>query len=620
MKLADILARATAAALSLSLATAQTIGQINGNRFISPYRNQNVYNVTGLVTATGPNGLWIRSTTPDSDTRTSESIYVFGKISSTSNLTVAAGDVIVVDGLVSEYRSNPAYLYLTEISRPTNVKVISRGNPVGAVVLGRQDTSPPTEQYTSLDDGNVFTVPNNASQISTANPVLQPWAYGLDFWESLSGELVTVRGASAVAKPNSYNETWVSGNWRKTGKNSRGGLTLTPGDANPEAIIIGAPLDGTVNPSDIKLGDQLEDITGVVSQQFGYYYILPLTALSVTDSMWPALPSPVSWTSTGSCSTITVGQYNVENLAANSSTLPSIADHIASYLNSPDLVFLQEIQDNSGPRDDGIVSANATLETLVAAIEAAGGVSYAYIDIDPENDQDGGQPGGNIRPAYLYNPEVLSLKDTGNHPAGSALDANAVLPGPALKYNPGLIDPENPAWEDSRKPIAAQWETVRDKSILFTVNVHFTSKGGSSTIQGDPRAPVNGGVDQRIAQATVAGEFVARILAEDPTAAVIAAGDFNEFAFVAPLETFVTLSGLVNLDDAAGITPTERYTYLFEMNSQELDHMFVSPKIAAGSSGGVVRPELKHVHVNTWVSYAEQISDHDPSVARFNIC
>src|SRR6202012_3750758 len=122
------------------------------------------------------------------------------------------------------------------------------------------------------------------------------------------------------------------------------------------------------------------------------------------------------------------------------------------------------------------------------------------------NDQDGGQPGGNIRPAYLYNPAVLALKDPN---PGTSLDANAVLPGPTLKYNPGLIDPTNSAWLDSRKPIAAQWETVKDKSTLFTVDVHLVSKGGSSTIEGDPRSPVNGGVAQRIAQANVTATFIA---------------------------------------------------------------------------------------------------------------
>jgi predicted extracellular nuclease len=612
MKFSFSALHANAASLLLTLASAQTIASINGNRFLSPYRNAAVHNVSGIVTAIGPSGLWIRSTIPDSDIRTSESVYVFGKLP--SNVTVATGDSLILDGVVSEYRSSSSYLYLTEITKPTNVQVVSHGNQIKPVVLGGQDTKPPTEQYTYLDNGDVFSVPNNSSQISVVNPQLQPWAYGLDFWESLSGELVTVKSPNAVAKPNQYNETWIVGNWRKTGRNNRGGLTLTPGDGNPETIIIGTPLDGTKNPGNIKLGDDLADITGVIYTQFGYYYILPLTALQVIDSKQPPLPPPVTWNSNGNCKKITLGQYNVENLAARSTTLPDIAYHIAYFLNSPDLVFLQEIQDNDGPTDDGVVSANVTLETLVTAIENAGGVSYNYIDIDPNNDQDGGQPGGNIRPAYLYNPKVLNLK---NANPGTVADANSVLPGPTLAYNPGLIDPANPAWEDSRKPIAAEWVTVKGNATLFTVNVHLISKGGSTTIEGDPRPPVNGGLQQRIQQANVTASFVADILAEDPNASVVVAGDFNEFTFVAPLETFTSISGLVNLDDAAGLSATERYTYLFEMNSQELDHMFVSPKIA-GTPGG--RPDLKHVHVNTWVSFEEQISDHDPSVARVNIC
>jgi predicted extracellular nuclease len=614
MKFTNTLLHLGAILSSFSSASAQTIAQINGNRFISPYRGQNVFNVTGLVTAIGPSGLWMRSTTPDSDIRTSESVYVFGRLP--SNVTVATGDIIVLDGLVSEYRSSSAYIYLTEITRPANIKVLSHGNAVKPVVMGKQDTSPPTEQFSGLDNGDVFSLPNNSSQISTTNPVLQPWAYGLDFWESLSGELVIIKNPSSLGKPNQYNETWVAGNWKKTGKNKRGGLTMTDGDANPEAIIVGTPLDGTFNPQAIKLGDDLADITGIIYTQFGYYYILPTTAISVTDPQSPAFPSPIDWSSKGSCKKITVGQYNVENLAPNSTNLPQIAYDIAYYLNSPDIMFLQEIQDSSGPTDNGVVSANVTLETLITAISDAGGVSYNYVEIDPVNDQDGGQPGGNIRPAYLYNPAVINLAST-NATAGTSTQANAVLPGPNLQYNPGLIDPSNAAWQASRKPIAAQWQTVKDKSTLFTVNVHWTSKGGSSTIEGDPRPPVNGGLNQRIAQADVTGSFVAQILAQDPNAAVIVAGDFNEFAFVAPIEHFVSTSGLVNLDDAANVAATERYTYLFEMNSQELDHMFVSPKIA-GTPGG--RPDYKHVHLNTWVTFAEQASDHDPSVARVNIC
>jgi hypothetical protein len=85
--------------------------------------------------------------------------------------------------------------------------------------------NPPTKAFSALDSGDTFAVPNNISLISVANPTLIPRNYGMDFWESLSGELVTVKSAHALTKPNDYGDTWVIGDWKVTGLNSRGGLT-----------------------------------------------------------------------------------------------------------------------------------------------------------------------------------------------------------------------------------------------------------------------------------------------------------------------------------------------------------------------------------------------------------
>jgi predicted extracellular nuclease len=171
-------------------------------------------------------------------------------------------------------------------------------------------------------------------------------------------------------------------------------------DANPEAILIGKPLDGTKNPA-VALGSSLSDITGVVTYQFGFYYILPTTAPTVIATQ----PTPIKPTKLRSSSWLpchlTVGDYNVENLAPTSAHLPTIADHISTYLKAPDLMFVQEIQDNSGPTNDGTVSANITLTTLTKAIAAISNVTYDFVEIDPIDGQDGGQPGGNIRQAYL---------------------------------------------------------------------------------------------------------------------------------------------------------------------------------------------------------------------------
>ncbi|GKT86283.1 LOW QUALITY PROTEIN: endonuclease/exonuclease/phosphatase family protein [Colletotrichum tofieldiae] len=580
-------------------ASALTIAEINGNKFLSPFKDQSVTNVTGLVLAKGPNGIWIRSTTPDDDEATSEAVYVYGS-SVGANLTV--GDLITLDGKIQEYRRSSRAIVRDELhlphgaQLPKNVVVVSKGNEVVPLVIGVDTLPPPTEQYTSLDGGDIYAVPNAVANISTENPVLDPKLYGLDFWESLSGELVTVRNPVAVTRPNQYGDTWVIGDWPATGRNSHGGITMTDKDSNPEAIVIGSPLDGTKNPES-KMGDQLAEVTGVVTYAFGFYRILPLTAITVAKNATNDAPPPPS---RGDCRGITVGDYNVENLSPSSAHLPAVAAHIVDYMKTPDLIFVQEVQDNNGATNNGVVSSNVTLSTLAAEIEARSGAVYDFVVIDPVDGKDGGQPGGNIRVAYLYKPDVVELWKP--NPGGS-LDANEVLPGPALKYNPGRIAPASSAWDASRKPLAAAWRAVKgpQNKIFFTVNVHFASKGGSSSLHGDPRPPST--------------SFIAEILAADPNARIIAAGDFNEFAFVAPLKAFAAKSGLVDLDEAVGIPVEERYTYVYDMNAQELDHMFVSPALA-GKNGTA----YEHIHVNSWELYDELVSDHDPSVARFNVC
>jgi predicted extracellular nuclease len=343
------LLRTLAFATSLAISSATTISEINGVKFLSPFNGQSVSNVSGIITAKGPDGLWLRSNMPDRDERTSESIYVFNRAFA-SNLTV--GDSVVIGGRVTEYRSNKDFLYLTQIDRPTLAKRVSSGNKVEALVIGKDTRDPPTEQYSSLDGGDVFAVPNNKTLVSTSNPSLEPRKYGLDFWESLTGELVTVKKPVALTKPNQFGDTWVAGNWKVTGRNDRDGLTMTDKDANPEAILIGSPLDGTKNPTTTKMGDDVGEITGIVTYAFGFYRILPTTAYKITKSQKPALPKTTKLESNGKCDGITFGAYNVENLAPNSTHHGTLADHIVKYLKSPDIIFVQEVQDDNGPTND----------------------------------------------------------------------------------------------------------------------------------------------------------------------------------------------------------------------------------------------------------------------------
>jgi hypothetical protein len=97
----------------------------------------------------------------------------------------------------------------------------------------------------------------------------------------------------------------------------------------------------------------LADITGVVIQDHGNYYIWPTTALEVISSKFPTTPPPTKLVSNGKCDKLTFGSYNVENLDPSDTSFSSIATHIVEYLKIPSILFLQEIQDNNGEIKDG---------------------------------------------------------------------------------------------------------------------------------------------------------------------------------------------------------------------------------------------------------------------------
>ncbi|KAF8964437.1 Endonuclease/exonuclease/phosphatase [Flammula alnicola] len=603
----------------VAVVSSTSVTDIQGIAWLSPLASQTVQNVTGLVTAKASNGFYIAGEKSD-DIRASNGLFIFSSSSSVLK-SVSVGDSISLSGKVSEFRSSssPNNLFTTELDSPTNITVLSSNNTVTPVVLGK-DRSPPTQQFSALDVGpdGFLSVPNNSSRIDSVNATLQPDKFGMDFWESLEGQLVTIPKPIATAFQNSFGEFWVYGDWNTTGKNSRGGLSITFGpdgipDGNPETVIIGSPLDKTKNPQ-TAVGIGLTDITGIVVYQFGFFYVLPLTAPTIISTPDPTIPASSIKPVPNDFCTVTFGDYNVENMAPTSSHLPTVAGHISHLLNTPDIMFLQEIQDNSGPTDDGTVDANVTLTNLVNAIAQISNVTYQFASINPVNDQDGGQPGGNIRTAFLYRPEKLKL--VGGSPVGGSLDVTGVTGGflnPKLSFNPGRIDPLNGAWNSTRKPLIAHWETKFGQN-LFTINVHLSSKDGSSSTQGDARPPVNSPIDARTAQVTSIATFVESLLHKNPLANIVLAGDFNEYVQTRSVYKPIT-SLLTEIDEVAKIPVVERYSYVFDQNSQQLDHALVSLAIKLR---GV---EFEHVHVNNWSpSLSVRVSDHDPSVGRIRIC
>jgi hypothetical protein len=110
----------------------------------------------------------------------------------------------------------------------------------------------------------------------------------------------------------------------------------------------------------------------------------------------------------------------------------------------------------------------------------------------------------------------------------------------------------------------------------------------------------------RRGQAEALHAFVEELLDAEPEALLVVMGDLNDFGFSEPVRT---LAGERLVDPARALPEVERYSYVYQGNSQQLDHILLSPGLHARMTG------FEIVHVNS--EYSRQASDHDPCVARF---
>jgi RTX calcium-binding nonapeptide repeat (4 copies)/Endonuclease/Exonuclease/phosphatase family len=171
-----------------------------------------------------------------------------------------------------------------------------------------------------------------------------------------------------------------------------------------------------------------------------------------------------------------------------------------------------------------------------------------------------------------------------------------------LTLSPGRIDSSNTAWstpEPTRRSLVGEF--MYGGTRIFAIANHLKSKSGDDPLWGRFQPPVQHTQAQRIQQAQVVNDFVDSLLAIDPQAKVLVMGDINDFWFSS---TLTTLEGGVLTDLVTLLPDEERYSYVFEGNSQDLDHILVSNPLAQFVD------EVNMVHINA--EFHDQISDHDP--------
>ncbi|MDO0928281.1 endonuclease/exonuclease/phosphatase [Streptomyces sp. TG1A-8] len=570
------------------------VHDVQGTTRTSPFAGQKVTDVPGVVTATrtygSSKGFWLQDTAPDDDPATSEGVFVF----TSSTPKVAVGDAVTVTGTVSEYvpgGASSGNQSVTEITKPVTTTV-STGNAVPAPVVIDEDAVP--DVYAPAGDP--------AAAGSVNGLTLDPSAYALDYYESLEGMNVQVSDARVVTATDPYSELWVTVKPDEH-RSRRGGTVYGSYDSQNTGRLQIQSLGPTAGFPVANVGDTLQGATtGPMDyNQFGGY---TLVASGLGTLRSAGLERETTRKQSGR--ELAVATYNVENLDPSDATFEAHAAAIVHNLQSPDIVSLEEIQDDNGATDDGTVDASATVGKLIDAIVAAGGPRYDWRSIDPVNDQDGGEPGGNIRQVFLFNPQRVSFTDRAGGGSTTAVGVTKVHGKARLTASPGRIDPANAAWNNSRKPLVGEF-VFRGETVFVIAN-HLNSKGGDQGLTGQYQPPVRSSEVQRHAQAAEVNAFVGDILSAQGNADVIALGDMNDFEFSG---TARILEGHGELWSAIKSLPRdERYTYDYQGNEQVLDQILISPAIRRGSGF-----EYDSVHVNS--EFHDQISDHDPQVLRF---
>ena len=330
--------------------------------------------------------------------------------------------------------------------------------------------------------------------------------------------------------------------------------------------------------------------------------------------------------------------YVPETQAQYDAHLVDLAGQIRGDLHSPDLVLIQEAED----QDICTVSAGAlvcgtadnrdgkpdTLQELALTIEKQGGPDY-----DAAFDRDGRDDRG-IVAAFMYRTDRVELLPADpSHPVLGG-DPEVDYRSAALGYN---TDVQNPKALNAVLPPDVDLSTGRDGDNVFTrapqvglFRVWRTGKDAS--VFTDVLAISNhfsSTPDARVGQRTEQANYLAAIVNAAPEERIDAGGDFNTFprpddalnrtTDPHQLAALYDAAGLANLyDRLVEEVPASAYSYVFVGVAQTLDGQFVSDTL----SDELGQARIAHVNADwpadTPGDGARGASDHDPLVARFD--
>jgi predicted extracellular nuclease len=377
--------------------------------------------------------------------------------------------------------------------------------------------------------------------------------------------------AVAVAPTSKYGETvLVLSHWGidRVMKGDPTGLQVMIDDGSFEVHDFSDTL-----PFAIKTGDRLVNAIGPLAYTFDRYKIA-LTDTPVITPVFRPLPrlSPQAETD------FAIATFNAENLfdfqdphpsdpprpsvAAYKQDLAKMADTVVA-MGMPTIVALQEVE-------------NVQILDDLARQESLSQFDYQPVLIE-------GTDSRGIDVGFLVRGDRAMLEGSASYPAPEGLTSR-----------PPLL-------------ITVTLHLPTGDQTIYVLNNHFTSMAGGE----EATAP------RREAQAAWNATLVRRILDREPDALIAVTGDLNSFYRSRPLDV-LRETDLRHVYEF--VQSDQPYTYIFEGESETLDHILVTEGLYRGLS----RVEALHINAD-WPptdpedSSARRASDHDPLIAVFSL-
>jgi uncharacterized protein len=612
---------------------------------ISPFVGQKVQ-TTGIVTAVLSNGFFIQSQSPDNNPLTPEGIEVF--TSSKPPATVVIGNVVTVTGTVATFPAATAsHTPATEISGTPIITLVSTGNALPTPITLTAAMLTPTGGLYQLTpyEGMRVTVPSMTS-ISGTN-----------------GSITSANEPTETATSVGYFYAVITGTqrpFREPGIDIRdvpvpgAPANIAQFDDNPERILVDSTIAGGTS-LEISTGAVLPNVTGVLDFTFSNdsFYDPSRLILDVAYDRTQVTPGmTVQPVPAAAANEFTVASFNIERFyntnsaddlyyvpagvngfngssstpilstgqtfvseavdvtqAAYTRRLQKVSLAIRNVLNTPDIVTLEECENQSVAND------------IANQINTDAGIPNLYTAYSTDNSTFFSQDGTGISVGFLVKNSTvdkLGFTQFGQNESFTPTTSSSPI---TLNDRPWLV-----------LNAGIKRANAKDYPVTVIVNHMKALTGVNSTTSTSTR-------QKKELQAEDIAKYIQTLQAAGQH--VISGGDFNAFEFsdgytdtlatytntnVLPATQVVQpgVAGLVTppLTDLALLLPqNQRWSYVEDGSAQILDHIVVTPELVAAGA------HMAYAHLDADFPLAAyndattpaRTSDHDAAVGYFTL-